>query len=145
LALKRVQALAAKLPKDSKFQGRAKVAEAECLAAAKKDAPAIALLRQVIKEANDKNVKALAYNTLGQCLYNGEHLKEARWEFLWVDVVYNQDKAEHAKALYYLAKIFDKLDEKDRAQECRDALVSERAFAGMEWQRQALKEAKAGP
>jgi tetratricopeptide (TPR) repeat protein len=144
LALKKVQALEAKLPKDSKYQGRAKVAEAECLLAGKKDAAAITMLRQLAKETADKNLKALAYNALGQCYYNAEQLKEARWEFLWVDVVYNQDKIEHAKALYYLSRIFDKLDEKERAQECREALITDRAFVGMEWQRLALKEATKG-
>jgi hypothetical protein len=139
-ALKKLQALEGRLPKDSKYRGRAKVAQAECLAAAKKDAAAIALLRQLTKETSDKSLKALAYNALGQCYYQAEKLKEARWEFLWVDVVYNQDKTEHAKALYYLAKIFDKLDEKERAQECREALSTDRAFIGMEWQRLALKE-----
>ncbi len=79
-------------------------------------------MRQVIKDTSDKTLKAQAYNTLGVSYFNGEYLKEARWDFLWVDVVYNQDRAEHAKALYYLWKIFDKLDEKERAQECRDAL-----------------------
>jgi len=140
VALQKLQALAAKLPKNSKYQGRAKIAQAECLLALKKDAEAQGLLRQITKETKDKDLKAIAYNTLGMGYYNRDQLKEARWEFLWVDVVYNQDKAEHAKALYYLAKIFDKLDEKERAQECREALVSDRAFNGMEWQRQALKE-----
>jgi tetratricopeptide (TPR) repeat protein len=144
-ALKKLQALSAELPKDSKYQGRAKIAQAECLLASQKNAEAVAMLRQVTKETADKNLKAIAYNTLGLSYYNGEQLKEARWEFLWVDVVYNQDKAEHAKALYYLSKIFDKLDEKERAQECRDTLISDRAFAGMEWQRLALKEAPKGP
>ena len=144
VALKKLQALEAKLPKDSKYRGRAKIGQAECLAAAKKEAAAIALLRQLAKETTDKNLKALAYNALGQCYYNGEQLKEARWEFLWVDVVYNQDKAEHAKALYYLAKTFDRLGEKERAQECREALMSDRSFAGMEWQAPSIEGSPQG-
>ncbi|HWY86810.1 MAG TPA: hypothetical protein VNX28_08795 [Gemmataceae bacterium] len=144
-ALKRLQALSSRLPKDSKYQGRAKIVLAECLVAGKKDNEAIALLRQLAKETSDKDLKASAYNTLGLTYYNSKQLKEARWEFLWVDVVYNQDKLEHAKALYYLADIFDQLNEKERAQECRDILVSDRSFAGMEWQRLAAHDAsKAG-
>ena len=140
-AFKKLQALTEKLPKESKYQGRARIAQAECLVLAKKNDEAVKMLRQVTKETADKNLKAIAYNTLGLGYYNADQLKEARWEFLWVDVVYNQDKAEHAKALYYLSKIFDKLDEKDRAQECRETLINDRAFLGMEWQRLALKEA----
>ena len=100
------------------------------------------MLRQVINEIGDKSLKAVAYNTLGQCYYDSDQLKEARWEFLWVDVVFNQDKSEHAKALYYLSKIFDQLNEPERAQDCRDALLQDRAFAGMEWQRLAQKGGK---
>jgi tetratricopeptide (TPR) repeat protein len=140
VALKKLQALEAKLPKDSKYRGLAKVAQAECLAASKKDAAAVALLRQVAADTTDKNLKAVAHNALGLVYFNQKQFKEALWEFLWVDVVYNQDKAEHAKALYYLVKVFDELEERERAQECREALISDRAFAGMEWQRQALKE-----
>ncbi len=91
-------------------------------------------------ETTDKDLKALAYNALGSYYYGKDQLKEARWEFLWVDVVYNQDQTEHAQALYYLFKIFDKLDQKDRAQECREALLGDRAFIGMEWQRLARNE-----
>src|SRR5207237_4425681 len=101
-ALQKLQALAAKLSKDTKFIGRVKIAEAECLVAAKKHTEAIALLRQLITESTDKNLKALAHNSLGLTYYNAEQAKDALWEFLWVDMVYNQDKAEHAKALYYL-------------------------------------------
>jgi tetratricopeptide (TPR) repeat protein len=144
-ALDKLQKLEATAAKDSVFHGRIKIAQAECLAAAKKESDALALLNQVAKNTNDNVLKALAYNTLGVCHFQAERLKEARWDFLWVDVVYNQDKEEHAKALYYLARIFDKLDEKDRAQECRQTLLGERAFRGMEWQRLAAKEApKAG-
>ncbi len=141
-ALKRLQALAAKWPPDTLLQSRARVAQAECLAASKKNEEAVKLLREVARVTSDRNVKALAYNALGQTLYNADKLKDARWEFLWVDVVFNQSPAEHAKALYYLAKIFDKLGEQQRAQECRETLLSERAFAGLEWQRLAAKETR---
>ncbi len=142
VSMKKLDALLKKLPKDSKFRVKARIATAECLVAAGKNADAIALLRQVNKETTDKSLKAIAYNTLGLSYLKSEQLKEARWEFLWVDVVYNQDKAEHAKALYYLSQIFDKLEEKDRAQECRETLITDRAFAGSEWQRRAQKEMK---
>ncbi len=139
-ALKKLDALISKLPKDSKFLGRARITQAECLLAAKKDTEAVALLRQATREAGDKGIKALAHNTLGVHYYQSEQLKEARWEFLWVDAVYNQDKAEHGKALYHLSKIFDRLSDKQRAQECRSELLSDRVFAGTEWQRLALKD-----
>lgn len=130
----------AALPKDSKHAQRARVVQAELLVANKKIDEAMKMLRQVTKETADRNLKALAYNTLGVCLFDRQDYKGARWEFLWVDVIYNQDKAEHAKALYYLSKIFEELGDAERAQECREILLNDRAFAGSEWRTRAQKE-----
>lgn len=140
--LKKLQAFAQGLPKDSKFRGLAKVVEAEGLLAGKKNAEAVTLLRQVIQETSDKSLKAAAYNALGVHFYKSEQLKEALWEFLWVDAVYNSDRDEHAKALYYLSHVFTKLGEPDRGAECRDTLLTDRAFTGLEWQRLAQKDNK---
>lgn len=136
-ALQSLRSLAARLPKDDRFGMRARVAEAECLSAANKIDEANKLLHQLLKESSDKTMKAMAYNTLGKNLFQQGQFKEARWEFLWVDVVYNQDKQEHAKALYYLSQVFDKLGERDRAAECREVLLNDRQFAGSEYQRLA--------
>jgi tetratricopeptide (TPR) repeat protein len=137
----------------NRFYARAKVAEAECLVAETKkfkakDDPgraklfgqAVDLVRGVIKESNDKYVKAVGHNTLGFCYMEQGQPKEAVWEFLWVDVVYNQDRAQHAKALYHLWDLFTKEGDAPRAQESRELLMSPQ-FAGTEGQR-LLKEAK---
>lgn len=142
-AIKKLDDILAKLPKDSKFYSRARIAKAESMATSKDRDQAIALLRQIIKESSDKAVKAIAYNALGEVFFQAAAYKEARWEFLHVDVLYNQDRNEHAKALYYLSQVFDKLGEAERAKECRDTLVTDRQFAGLEWQRLALQPAKA--
>ena len=68
----------------------------------------------------------------------GKH-QEALWEFLWVDAVFNQDKTQHAKALFYLWKTFEQLNNQERAIQCRDLLATDRQFAGTEWQREAMK------
>ena len=131
------------LPKDHPFMIRARVARAECLMAAKPTQDkGRGALREIIKDTTDKGVKAAAYNTLGVSHFNAGEFKEARWEFLWVDVVYNQDRAEHAKALYYLWRTFKELGEGERAQECLDALLSDRQFVGSEFQVQAQRESK---
>jgi hypothetical protein len=118
--------------------------EAEILAGEDKLDAAAKLVREVIKTTNDKDVKAAGHNTLGYCYFKQNNLKEARWEFLWVDVVYNQDRGEHAKALYHLWRIFGDLGEAERAQECREALLSPQ-FAGLDYQRLAQKEAAKAP
>jgi len=138
----RLKALASKLPKDSKNAIRAVVGQAECLALMKKGPEAIKIFQQMIKDAADPGVKAMAYNGLGKSYFDQGMLKEARWEFLWVDIVFNSDKAEHAKAIYYLWKISSELKETEHAQEYRDFLLSDRQFTGLEFQRRIQSEAK---
>jgi len=138
-AEKNLQGLIAKLPKGSRQSQRAQVALGEVLMAGKKLDAAKGVLQQVISETKDRDLKAAAYNTLGTGSYVAEQYQDARWDFLWVDVVYNQNKAEHAKALYYLWKIFEHLNENERARECLETL-RDRRFAGTEFQRKAESE-----
>jgi tetratricopeptide (TPR) repeat protein len=128
------------MPKGSTVYGRTLLAQAECLLAGNKTDEAMAILKKTVKDSPDKTLKAIAYNTLGVSLYNAEKYKEARWEFLWVDVVYNTDKAEHAKALYYLTQTFEKLGKTPEADECREQLMSDKSFAGTDFQRKMQKE-----
>jgi len=141
-AMKKLQAMVAKMPKGSRQAVRAQVAQAECLANAKKIDEAIAMVKPILKDVTDKAGKAAAYNTLGYCYFQKEDFKQARWEFLWVDVVYNQDRNEHAKALYYLTQTFEKMNEPEKAQECREALLADKAFASTEWVRKIQKSGK---
>jgi tetratricopeptide (TPR) repeat protein len=136
-ALKKLTDLMAKLPKGSRQALRAQIAVAECWAATGKADEAIGALRGIVASSTDKGIKAAGYNALGESLMGKEQYKEARWEFLWVDVVYNQDRNEHARALWSLAKIFDNLGEGDRALQCRELLANDRNFAGLEYQRLA--------
>jgi len=139
IAEAKIAELLKSLPKGSKSYARALVAQAECMLAAKKPAEAVEVLKQAIKESDDKSLRAIAYNALGTHFYDNDQLKEARWEFLFVDVVYNQDKREHARALYYLSHIFDKLGDPDNAAKCRDLLL-DATFGGTEYQRKLQKE-----
>lgn len=139
-----LQQLQKSLPPGSRFATRARVAEAECLVADNKLDDAVKLVRGVLKDTNDGEVKAAGHNTLGYCFYKTGQLKDARWEFLWVDVVYNQDRQQHAKALYHLWRIFSELGEAERAQETRELLLSPQ-FAGLDYQRMAQKEAAKTP
>jgi tetratricopeptide (TPR) repeat protein len=142
LALKTVQAMPVK---EGPLAGRIKVAQAQCLIGLKQEdkvKQARDLLKEVLKDSPDRQIKAAAHNALGVMHFDKGEMKEARWEFLWVDVVYNQDREEHAKALYYLWKTFEALNVPERAQECRNALLGGQ-FAGMHYQHEAQKAAKA--
>jgi tetratricopeptide (TPR) repeat protein len=142
VASARFQALAEKLGKKNAVANKAIVLQTECLAKSGKIDEANKLLRQLLKEAEDKDLKALAHNALGENLFEQKKYKEARWEFLWVDVVYNQDPEEHAKALYYLWKVFKELNEPEmRIQEVFDTLMNPQ-FSKTKYQGQAKTETK---
>jgi hypothetical protein len=143
-AEKKLAALAAKLPKGSLFAQRALLGRAEALAALKKLPEAKGLLQQLLKEAQDKDTRAAAYNTLGYCDLQAGRPQEALWAFLWVDVIYNQNKGEHARALYYLHQVFARLNDGEHAQECLDALLHDRQYEGLEYQRKAQEEQQKG-
>lgn len=144
VARKKLETLAAKLPKDSPAGQKARLGQAECLAALKDTVGAQKVLAEVLRSATDGEVKAAAYNTLGYSLLQDGKVEEARWAFLWVDVVYNQNKGEHAKALYYLQQIFARLNEPERAQECLSLLLNDPEYAGLDYQKKAHAERKKG-
>ena len=81
-----------------------------------------AVLRCIIAKTTDKDLKALAYNALGDCYRLNSQPKEALWPYLWVDVIYHQDRQEHAKAMAALAKLFEELGDAPRAKEYKDKL-----------------------
>lgn len=100
-------------------------------------------LQTVIRGDTDPAIKALAYNTLGDCYRLNNRLEDAFWQYLWVDQEYSQDREEHAKALYYLSILFDRVKKSPaRAQVCRDRLLNDKLFAGLEYQKLAAKESQ---
>jgi TolA-binding protein len=146
-----LSALASKLGKDTRNGIRARISQAECLAhlgelekeEKKKNGyfdQAEKELQSIIDQTKDKSIKAQAYNTLGYGFYLKKEYSKARWAFLWVDVVYRQDREEHAKALYYLDLVFTQLNESERAQACRETLQNE--LAGTEYQKRAASKEK---
>jgi tetratricopeptide (TPR) repeat protein len=141
-ANKKLDTLEKKAGKDATFGSRVRLARADVLVGQNLFDKAIPVLQEVVKTSNDKHIKGLAHNSLGECLYKATKYNEALWEFLWVDAVFNQDKSQHAKALYYLWKTFEQLNNAERAQECRETLIGGREFNGTEYQRRALSEVK---
>jgi hypothetical protein len=96
-------------------------------------------LKAILNATSDASVKAAAHNVLGDFLMK-ERPDDAFWNYLKVDTLYNQDKEEHAKALYFLAQLFDKLkNDPVRAQQCIDKLHQ---LEGTEYQKRAAAEKK---
>lgn len=137
----KLDALEKKAGGNALLGSRVKMSRAEILVGQKKIDEAVKVVQQVLKENNDKQIKALAHNTLGECLFKTTRYNEALWEFLWVDTVYNQDRSQRAKALYYLWQTFEQLNNAERAQECREALLNDPQFGGTEFQRLGLAKA----
>jgi hypothetical protein len=100
-------------------------------------------LDQIIRTNKDDHLLAVAHNALGD-YYRAKNEKErAFWEYCKVDVLYDRDKEEHAKALYYLAQLFGEAprNDRERAEECRTRLKTS-AFEGTLYQRLAVAEKK---
>ena len=79
-------------------------------------------LEGIVGKTNDNSIKGLAYNVMGDCYYAKEMKRNAMWSYLWVDVVYNQDRAEHVKAMNSLLKIFEEEKDTEKAQLYKDKL-----------------------
>ncbi|MBI2808829.1 MAG: hypothetical protein HYX68_27925 [Planctomycetes bacterium] len=131
----KLNALEKKAGTDKLFLSRVRMERASVLVSLKKIDAAIPILKQVVAENEDRTIKAIAHNTLGECLFKSEKYGEALWEFLWVDAVFNNEPAQQAKALYFLTKTFEKLGNGERAQECREMLLNGKRFTGTEYQR----------
>lgn len=99
-------------------------------------------LKTALKSSVDPNVRATAHNVLGDYYVKKNQGEEAFWQYLRVDVMYSQDKTQHAKALYNLWKLFDKVkNDPIRAQEVYDRLL-DKEYAGTEFQDLARAEKK---
>jgi tetratricopeptide (TPR) repeat protein len=126
-AEQKLQAIAQALPADDPQRARVQVYLARCTAAKGKDKlPQVEQeLVQTIEQSKDHDLKALAYNTLGDCYLLYGRTKDALYAYLWVDLIYSQNKEQHHKALAQLARVFDDLKDEKRAKEFRDRLRRE--------------------
>jgi len=64
-------------------------------------------IEEAIAKTSDPALKGLGYNVLGDVYFAKSQKRDAMWSYLWVDVVYNQDRGEHLKAMTRLIKIFE--------------------------------------
>lgn len=99
------------------------------------------LLRSALASTTtDPTIRAHAHNTLGDYFQKKSQLDDAFWEYLKVDVLYNQDREQQAKALYFLSKLFDKVkNDPIRARECKERLA-DKVFAGLDYAKRSADE-----
>ncbi len=92
-------------------------------------------LRGALQNTSDAAVRGAAHNLLGDYYLAKGQPALAFWEYLYVDTLYPQDREEHAKALYHLSTLFDKVkNDRERARQCADRL-KDKQFAGTLYQR----------
>jgi len=118
----KLQAMLKSVPANDPLVARVSVYQAECLGASGKLPEAVAQLEGIIARTTDRDLKALAYNAIGDCYRLNSQPREALWPYLWVDVIYHQGREEHAKAMAALAKLFEELGDAARAKEYKDKL-----------------------
>jgi tetratricopeptide (TPR) repeat protein len=101
-----------------------------------------AKLKEAIRTSGDTRLRALANNLLGDYYRRKNQPEDALWSYLRVDALYNDDIEEHAKALYHLRTLFDKVkNDRARAKECETRLQTKH-FAGTLAQKMAAGEKK---
>ena len=132
------------LPKESKHAVEARVVQAELLIAAKKYDEAIKLLRQVNKETTDRRPQGGRRTTRWACASSSARTQGGP---LGVPLggrglQPGQDTSTPRRSIT-CGRSSSKLGDAERPQECREMLLSDRAFAGSEWRSRAQKEIKA--
>jgi hypothetical protein len=127
--------------RDDPLLPRLEVYQAACALAAGRAEGVDRALQKVIGGDADNDVKALARNTLGDYFLARGDKEEAFWQYLWVDITYNQDREELARALYQLSRLYaDVRKDTVRARECLERLADEKEFGGLELHKKALAE-----
>jgi tetratricopeptide (TPR) repeat protein len=116
-ALERVISVKASTPAELSRRYEALLAKASCLEKQGKFTEAASVLRNILDEAAEEDIKTLAEASvrLGDCFQAGGRLKEAIIAYLRVDILFPKDKAHHAEALYQLSQLFAKDGKPDKA------------------------------
>lgn len=137
-------ALKANLPADNPLTSKVQLYLAQCQLQgdnATEAQQAEKQLRQILAGTDDKSVKALAHNTLGDYYTKLKQDENAFWEYLRVDTLYTEDRFEHSRALYHLMRLFrDVKQDAERSSQVEEMLTKDPRFAGLEYQKKALKK-----
>lgn len=120
-------------PEAAEQKMHATVGKAVCLAAAQQHEAAIKLLEELIanNDPSDARLFGRVYNALGTCYLKSGKTKDALLAFLHTDVLFYADPEAHAEALFYLSKLWNDVNQADRATRARALLQS--SYAGSRW------------
>jgi hypothetical protein len=78
-----------------------------------------------LKATEDPHSRAAIHLIRGDYYRLSNNMKEAMWDYLWVDTVYFADRNQQAKALFQLIEVFDKLGDTAKSRDCKERLQSD--------------------
>jgi hypothetical protein len=115
-----------------------RISMAECKAALGQAAEALKDLDVIFKEAGeDAHLRAAAHLGRGDCYRLNNQFREAMWDYLWVDVVFNQDREQNAKALFHLIDVFERINELTKAKDAKERLQNDPRLKDTRYQKLA--------
>lgn len=123
---KRVEAVTKNASAPAALKARADLYQLGLEGAKGDPAAGVKKIEEAIAKATDPSLKALGYNVLGDLYRAQKKPRDAMWSYLWVDVVYNQDRGEHIKAMTRLIGIFKESNDADKAQLYTEKLTRSR-------------------
>jgi tetratricopeptide (TPR) repeat protein len=120
-------------PESARLKTLAEIGKAACVAARGNFDEAIAALEKVIatNDPSDAEVFAPAYNAMGFAYTKAGKTMDAVLAYLHVDVLFFNQRNEHAEALYHLSTLWNDLNKPDRAVQARKILAER--YAGTVW------------
>jgi len=132
-AFEAVTKMPASTPTEEARVQEAKLGIAHCLQLQKNYTKAAELLDEVIVATapEERRVQAEAYLRQGDCLQAAGKPKEALLSYLHVDVLFPSDPDLHAESLFHLSKLWNTVQQPDRAVDAADRLTNE--YPNSEW------------
>ncbi|HUG20411.1 MAG TPA: hypothetical protein VMM56_15600 [Planctomycetaceae bacterium] len=114
-------------------RNQARLGQALCLTRQNQGEKAIELCDQVIKETTPEQrlEQATAFLRKGDALQATGQNQQAVMAYLTVDLLFEDQPAKHAEALYQLASLWGAVGKADRASDARARLQSQ--YSGSEW------------
>jgi tetratricopeptide (TPR) repeat protein len=142
----KLQGVLGLLPADSPQRSKVQVYLTQCQILSGSEAEAKQAegqLRTLLNATDDKALRALAHNTLGDYYTKLKRDEDAFWEYLRVDTLYPDDRDEHARAMYHLHRLFrdgEKVRNSERAEAYLETLTKSPRYAGTEYAKRATKK-----
>lgn len=82
----------------------------------------VAKIEAEVAKTKDPLIRATGFGMTGELYLLADKPREAMWQFLWVEVVYNQDRDEVIRALVRLSDTFRMQGDEERAKAYREKL-----------------------